>query len=788
MPRRKTKLQADNLVQGVSQQVETKQTLNHCRDRQNIDGSIIHGNTKRPSLWFDDQLNIPPRTDQAEHFYHRDLTEQYLIIAREDNLQVFDRLTNQEIPVTAPQGFGYLNSPNSPSKDLCFLTLGDYTLVCNKTVTVQMTGVTTSEYRHQALLYVTQGDYGTTYKVTINGVERASVTTSDTDVDQTSTVWIAQQIKDQLRANLPSGTYIVNGTGSVLYITVSAGLDFDITATDSIGNDAIRTVKEQIQRFEDLPERAPHNYVVRVSQSVGRDEDDFFVRFVADDPLSTESRGVWVETISPGVEFEIAKSTMPYFLVREANGTFTFRQGDWEDRVLGDDKTVPKASFIGQKINHMFFFQNRLGFLSRGNLITSRTASYFNFWRRSARTKIDSDPIDIAATTSKVLELHYAFPFDQRLVVFSDEAQLISEGGSSYTPANASLEVASEYECDVRTAPISVGTSIFFTVKKGRYSAVMEMQRVDNADARLFADEITEHVPHYLPEGRFKLCASSRSPSKLVLIKPGGTRVWTYHWLNAQRDRVVSSWSHYEISSGYPVWAGVFLENKLELLAQHPTGNVRGSLTFDENGQYLGTLEDFHLDFMNRATLEWQGNQTIARVRFADDGQDNFVTLAKKNDGTVRAIQGDIVSVSTQGEYKVLVLNGLWDEVIVGEVFSSHHDFSQPYPKKYGPRGEIVANESERFQIDHLRLNITDTGPFDVYVDKLHRDTRKETFTGLSIGSQPSTVNGPPISSGSFKVSVKGQTQDSFLRLVSDNWYPLCFTSGEWKGTLIRKL
>ena len=69
---------------------------------------------------------------------------------------------------------------------------------------------------------------------------------------------------------------------------------------------------------------------------------------------------------------------MPHVLIRGADGNFRFEvDGDtytmsgtdftlpkWGERVVGDLISAPNPSFIGNKINNVFFFRNRLGFLA----------------------------------------------------------------------------------------------------------------------------------------------------------------------------------------------------------------------------------------------------------------------------------------------------------------------------------------------------------------------------------------------------------------------------------------
>ena len=906
MARKKLRLQADNLVQGISQQVPSKQTLNHCADRRNIVPSIVHGNTKRPSLRFDARLNLPVRDDMAEHFYTRDADESYLLVNTGDDIRAFDRKTWEQATVNAPEGYDYLSSPNSPAEDFCFLTLGDYTLVCNKTKVVKMMEDKTPAAQNKALLYVTQGDYATTYKVFLEGTLVATLTTSEEEVEETATDFIVQQLRQQIVEFLggtitstpsssvkntegfdlvwsgPSATaeevlgiidnggegggyegrggtkitvdgnflltytdpqtgshqiagkgpltvewdstapplteyagnisgtgtftatwssviipetadaYTITGDGSVITIARTDGEPFTLTATDSINNDAIKVVMGAIQRFEDLPPRAPDGYAVKVTQSSRVDEDDYYVTFRADDPSNTESVGVWVETLGDEIHYALDASTMPHFLIREADGSFTFRPGDWDEREAGDEKSVPNPSFVGRTINWMYFFQNRIGFLTGSSKIEGRTSDYFNFWRKSARTRLDTDPVDLAATTSEALKLHYAYPFDQKLVIFADDTQLICTGGATYTPATAAMEVASQYEMDPRTAPVVVGKSLFFTVRQGRYSSVMEMQGAEGNTDKLYAVEVTEHVPHYLPQGRYKMIASAKA-NMLLMIDPSGDQMWVYNWLWADRARVISSWHHFRFAEGAPVWTGMFSANRLQLLTVKGDDTpIAASITFDENGRYLESLEDAHLDFLSQGQLTDDAGDTIVEVPlyYTDP-----VVLGVQQNGAIREVS-DLVTdwvplpSPTMGNSAThsFRLPGVWEEVIVGELMDVYHVFSEPFPVKYGPRGEMMADLRHRIQLTNLTLNITDTGPFEVTVKKPHRPERTERFTGLSLGNKPSTVDGAPISSGSFKVNLRGQSQDMEVTLRSRTWMPLCLTGAEWSGSLIRKL
>ena len=70
-------------------------------------------------------------------------------------------------------------------------------------------------------------------------------------------------------------------------------------------------------------------------------------------------------------------------------------------REVGDEDSNPDPSFVGQTVKDMFFYMNRLGFLSSDSVILSQPGDYFNFFVGSAIAVSDADPIDMTASSTK---------------------------------------------------------------------------------------------------------------------------------------------------------------------------------------------------------------------------------------------------------------------------------------------------------------------------------------------------------------------------------------------------
>ena len=150
---------------------------------------------------------------------------------------------------------------------------------------------------------------------------------------------------------------------------------------------------------------------------------------------------------------------MPHLLIRTADGNFRFTPADgstytvsgtqfdvqeYGPRVAGDLESAPDPSFVGRKINDIFFFRNRLGFISDEEVNMSRSAEFFKFYPETVTTILDTDPIDLSVSHTKVSILRHAIPYNEELLLFSDQSQFILKGVNTLKPSNVKVHVSAE--------------------------------------------------------------------------------------------------------------------------------------------------------------------------------------------------------------------------------------------------------------------------------------------------------------------------------------------------------
>jgi hypothetical protein len=102
-------------------------------------------------------------------------------------------------------------------------------------------------------------------------------------------------------------------------------------------------VKDKVQKFSDLPAKAPDGFTVRIIQQSGTNQDDYFVKFQTQ---RVDGSGVWEECLAPGAQLGLDKNTMPMGLVYDAG--WKLKVLDWKQRATGNEELVKDPDFMGR--------------------------------------------------------------------------------------------------------------------------------------------------------------------------------------------------------------------------------------------------------------------------------------------------------------------------------------------------------------------------------------------------------------------------------------------------------
>ena len=402
--------------------------------------------------------------------------------------------------------------------------------------------------------------------------------------------------------NMPSGMACTL-TGSILHFTHTA--DFSVSTTDSHGDTDIFGIKGAIgggsvRNFNYLPgENVPDGFLVKISGDDTLQQDDFYVKFEADD----QDKGVWKEKGGASIDQHMRFDTMPHRLVRvfdDANitsinplgitfvfegvvetaddgrtvGTVTntdYSRIGWNARLAGDDDLNPFPSFVGGTIQDIFFHKNRIGFLADENVIMSEAGNYYNFFPTTVITGLDSNPIDVTVSNDKVSLLKHAVPFSESLLFFSELQQFSLNSPGVLSPATVSIDVTTQFESDANVSPVSVGRYVFFAFQRGEFSGVREYF-VDNNKEVNDAVEITAHVPQYIPGKITRLVSSSNESLLVCQSSTEKTNLYIYKYYWQAQDKIQSSWSVWKFGTGNEIINCQFIGSTLQILIKRSDG------------------------------------------------------------------------------------------------------------------------------------------------------------------------------------------------------------------------
>jgi len=801
------------LLRGISQAADATKQADHADLQDNANSSPVQGLTKRSGSQFVTSISTSTLGNVHVQTINRDTTERYIAIFSNGNVKVYE-LDGTEKTVNKPDGTTYLNTSN-PRDQIKTVTIADFTFVVNTSVTAAMDSSLSPGNITQAVVFVNQVSDKTTYTLTVDGTTATKDTSSDSTLSTTT-------VATALRTGLSGlSGFTITQNGAVLRIKKNDGSDFSIDGTDTQGNSHLTVVKDSVQRFTDLPTVSPHGYVVEVKGDETTNFDNYYVKFVANNSTvdGTLEEGQWEETVEAGINFKFNYGTMPHVLIRQADGNFRFARVDgdtytisgtdftlpkWGERTVGDLESAPNPSFIGTNINNVFFFRNRLGFLADDNVVLSRVSEFFNFFPETVLTVVDSDPIDVAASHTKVAILKNAVTMGEQLILFSDQTQFVLASSSdSLTPKSANVIVATEFESSDLVAPVGSGSSIYYLTDKGQFAGVREYITQENAAIKDAAN-ITIHVPRLIPANIFKFAVSTNEDVLVLLGSDNPNKLYVNRWLIGDNNRkILNSWSTYTFNANRSIKNIDFIGTDMFIVFEEANKVTLEKIPFEANFRETYADFEYHLDHkvteattgvsvsynsstdVSTFTVPYRLRAKMTVVgRYLDTGETSTFVDTQGNTKTLKPGQVLLTANATDGSTSTITISGDYrnSKFIIGESYEMHYRFStQRLTQSSGGsnQGEVI---SGRLQLRNFYLKFEDTGFFKVEVTPQNRDTSIHKFTGRFLGAASSSIGSINLETGTFKFPVMSRADRVTIDVKNDTFLPTQLASAEYEA------
>ena len=777
-----------NLISGVSQQPWNVRLPTQAEEQVNCTSSVTDFLKRRPATRHLARIrDITAANGIACHHINRDDTEQYIVMADATSIYIFDLEGNAKtVSITGTGAAGYLAAAaTTPNRDLRFLTINDYTFVLNRRVTVKTLPDLSPKRPPEAIVFIKQASYNTTYSINLNGTAY-STTTEDgvAPADQPADKLSSLDICNALAQQLPKETFSVQTSNSTIWIRRHDGGDFTVKVQDSRSNTHTSVCKGKVQRFSDLPTVAPRGFVTEIIGDASSSFDNYFCVFEPSDAGDAFGSGTWKETVKPGIPCKLDPATLPHALIRQADGTFTFGPLEWGERICGDEDSAPFPSFVGRTLNGLFFYRNRLSFLSGENVVMSEVGEFFNFFLTTVTTLVDSDVVDVAASHTKSSILHHAVAFSGGLLLFSDQSQFVLEHDTVLSNATVSIKPVTEFEASMKATPVSSGKTVFFATDKGEWGGVREYITLpDNSDQN-DASDITAHVPRYVRGNVSRLECSTNEDMLLVLSEEMRTSLWLYKYFWNGSEKIQSAWSRWDMCG--EVLSAAILNTGVYLIMQYGDGVYLEKMDITPGYKDEGETFEYCLDRKITERDVTLGaydaiNKTTA-ITLPYDIPAGYTPVVVTRTGGQDAPGNLLRRVRVTGP-RTLTVEGPdahGKKLFIGIPYTSSYTFSTFAIREGDNKGNAVT--TGRLQLRRLTLNCSNTGFLHMHVTPKCRPTSTHTFTGRELGHGTNIIGAIPLYTGTINFPILSLNTQVEVKVGSDSFLPFALVNASWEG------
>ncbi|MBM4179500.1 MAG: hypothetical protein FJ211_09230 [Ignavibacteria bacterium] len=716
----------------------------------------------------------------------------------------------------------YIHHLTDLYKKYVLINNGPLGLLLNREKSTALSSATVAAAKTDAMIFVQGVTYDVSYVVTLAGTALTAVTTPKvTDTNNTiSTATVASGLAT--RINGVSG-YTATANGAVVLVSKNDGGAFTLQLDDSRSNTLARVIRGSVSTFSQLPARASNGFIVKIDSEPANAQDDYWVKFVTNDG-SSFGEGTWVETLSPGQKYKLDENAMPLvvyraakqvFFVGPADGatrsvthnsiTYTYTFPSWGQRTAGDETTVPTPSFVGQQIKDHVLFRGRYAICAGESVVLSETNDIFNFFPDTSVAVLETDPIDLRASSETSTRLNWLLPVNETLLAFSNNSQFQIRPADVdvLTPRTATILRLSNILMNPDLRPKIAGPVVLFATNEFNYTNFREFQFFETQTRRLGLNlggslNLTASVPKYI-DGLASHWDVGETVDMMVCRTPNDKKklyVYKYLWQSSTDNlgKSQASWSEWTFD-GDIIWVK-FIGNELWFLMSYPDGTYSCFMNSEELDQV--SKPTIHMDRLlmypecnsdstttNNVAASFNAatNKTTFTLPYQMQGKTTIVTRTD-NSGPKMYELGS----GTTGTTITCAVPGDWSssKLAIGRRYKMEYEFTRAFvPARDQARSRVVGEQAGRLQVATWQINHFNTGFYDVVVKRNGRsiDSRYEYRSrALNVLNNTLTTETKFVDTGSFRAPVYSKNLECRVIVESDSYLPVTVTSAIWEG------
>jgi hypothetical protein len=823
----------DSLVQGISQQPPHVRLPGQSAGEVNCWPSPVEGLTKRRPTRYQRRLSTEQITDlwgesmlaqSAERYnfaLYRSGANCRIDVSQEGqpcSIDVHGTGLSVSGSVITATPASYLFNDSGLSTSYRLVNSGPIALLLNRKKPAAMSSLLSPVIPSDALIFVQAVAFDVGYVVTLNDrvlPEFRTPRATDT-VNTLSTATVATQLANRIA--LEPGFSAV-AFGALVFVQKLDGSPYTISIDDSRSNTLARVLKDSVASFSGLPAIAREGFYIKVQSDPSTTNDDYWVKFSANNKSSQFGEGFWQETVAPGIEYKLDENTMPLVIYRAAprvlfigpaDGaersitvgpeTYTYTFPKWGDRTAGDTTTVPTPSFIGKPIRDHLIFRGRYTLIGGDSIVLSENDNIFNYFQDTSTTVLETDPIDIRtpAESASSPSLNWAIAADESLLLFSDRGQfqVRAADGEVLTPRTAECIRLSNIEMNELIAPRLAGPNVLFATEETGFTGFREYQFINTESRRLGLNlggslSITSNVPRLIP-GLADVWDVSEGLDFMVVSSPQNRKllyVYKYLWSTAQNaiSKQQSAWGTWQFD-GDVQWVR-FYDDRLWLIVSYPDGTYLVDMPTPELDDPAAPdiRLDRRLSFPGpnvSATYDPGSNRTTFTLPYQIVSPTDVVIAFgnSRNRGLLigTGFTGNEIVCSELGDWRT-------DSVVIGSRYTMSYEFNRAFlPVRNDDRTRLVGEQSGCLRIATWTVHHSNSGPYTIRVKRKNRaeDSRK-FFNPRQLNVQSNTLDTftGELDTGSCRAMVASKNTDCRVFVESDSFFPVTLTGASWEGS-----
>jgi DNA-binding protein len=466
----------------------------------------------------------------------------------------------------------------------------------------------------------------------------------------------------------------------------------------------------------------------------------------------------------------------------------------WKPRVVGDNTSNPFPSFVGFALDSISFYKNRIVVTSRQNAICSQAGDYFNFFASTVITIVDSDPIDISASSLKPIRLKQVVPAPRGLILFGDNAQYILETTTeAFSTKTAEINLLSAYSQSDKVSPVDMGSSFVFVEEGLKAASVFEMNIGDNIGGKPVVMELTRPIPSYVPAVITTFKASQASNTLAMLSKQEPSSLYLYRFFMLGENRI-SGWFRWTMPGTIEHFD--FDQDLMYVVTKHGSNYVLSVLSLitetpAESLLFEGEYLDVRLDLFDYSpTLTYDAGTDLTHVCFKDGFEDTNeqAVLMYLNPDVAGYFEEQTITVDMSkavGQRYFLTVEGNQTTSLFALGYK-YEALAQLPAFYYSAAASSGAGEKKDTvnvpYVSRLRIDSYNSGPYRAVVRAQGRNEFSLALPQISADYYKAN-NIPIIRNAQSVVPILAKGTQFEFELIADSPFPTAFTSVTWEGT-----